>query len=77
MALASLLESLQLNFNFIFDSYSIVKDSNADLGVIFRFLQNSPITKAVCTKFSKNYFCIFGNILIFLRENKEASFLIF
>ena len=33
--------------------YSIVKDSNADLGVIFRFLQNSPITKAVCTKISK------------------------
>ena len=32
--------------------YSIVKDSNADLdlGVIFRFLQNSSITKAVCTK---------------------------
>ena len=57
--------------------YSIVKDSNADLGVIFRFLQNSPITKAVCTKFSKTFFCIFGNILTFLRENKEASFLIF
>ena len=58
--------------------YSIVKDSNADLGVIFRFLQNSPINKAVCTKFSKKiFFCIFGNILIFLRENKEASFLIF
>ena len=56
--------------------YSIVKDSNADLGVIFRFLQNSPITKAVCTKISKKCFCIFGKILIFLRENKEASFLI-
>ena len=36
--------------------YSIVKDSNADLGVIFRFLQNSPITKAVCTKISKFFF---------------------
>ena len=57
--------------------YSIVKDSIADLGVIFKFLQNSPITKAVCTKISKNFFCIFGKILIFLRENKEASFLIF
>ena len=33
--------------------YSVVKDSNADLGVIFRFLQNSPITKAGCTKISK------------------------
>ena len=61
----------------IHKNYSIVKDSNADLGVIFRFLQNSPITKAVCTKISKKKFCIFGNILIFLRENKEASFLIF
>ena len=30
--------------------YSIVKNSNADLGVIFRFLQNSHITKAVCTQ---------------------------
>ena len=57
--------------------YSIVKDSNADLGVIFRFLQNFPITKAVCTKISKFFFCIFGKILIFLRENKEASFFIF
>ena len=48
----------------------------ADLGVIFRFLQNPPITEAVFTKISK-IFCIFGKILIFLRENKEASFLIF
>ena len=33
--------------------YSIVKDSNADSGVIFKFLQNLPISKAVCTKISK------------------------
>ena len=39
--------------------YSIVKDSNADLGVIFKFLQNSPITKEVCTKMSKNFFLHF------------------
>ena len=58
-------------------NYSIVKDSNADSGVIFRFLQNSPTTKAVCTKISNKNFCNFGKILIFLRENKEASFLIF
>ena len=32
--------------------YSIVKDSNADSGVIFKFLQNPPIIKAVCTKIS-------------------------
>ena len=48
-----------------------------DSGVIFKFLQNLPISKAVCTKISKKLFCIFGNILIFVRENKEASFLIF
>ena len=52
----------------------IVKDSNADIWVIFRFLQNSPITKL---KFQKKIFFIFGKILIFLRENKVASFLIF
>ena len=39
--------------------YSIVKDSNAYLRVIFRFLQNSPITKAVCTKISKKIFLHF------------------
>ena len=27
-------------------NYSIVKDSNADSGVIFEFLQNPPINKA-------------------------------
>ena len=52
----------------------IVKDSNADIGVIFWFLQNSPITKAVCTKISIFFFCIFGKILIFLTENKEVQF---
>ena len=57
--------------------YSIVKDSNADSGVIFKFLQNLPISKAVCTKILKIVFCIFCNILIFLRENKEASFFLF
>ena len=36
--------------------YSIVKDSNADSGVIFKFLQNLPISKAVCTKISKKFF---------------------
>ena len=54
--------SYVLNFwavEFITQDYSIVKDSNADLGVIFRFLQNSPITKAACTKISKNLFLHF------------------
>ena len=33
--------------------YSIVKDSNADLGVIFSIVQNWPTIKAVCTKIPK------------------------
>ena len=57
--------------------YSIVKDSSADLGVNFKIVQNRPTVKAVCTKFSKNFFCIFVNIFVFLRENKEVSFFIF
>ena len=36
--------------------YSIVKDSNADLGVNFKIVQNRPTVKAVCTKISKNFF---------------------
>ena len=57
--------------------YSIVKDSSADLGVNFKIVQNRPTVKAVCTKISKKNFCIFVNILIFLTENKEASFFLF
>ena len=57
--------------------YSIVKDSSADLGVNFKIVQNRPTVKAVCTKISKIFFCIFVNIFIFLRENKEVSFFIF
>ena len=52
--------------------YSIVKDSSADLGVNFKIVQNRPTVKAVCTKISKKFFCIFVNIFIFLRENKEV-----
>ena len=61
----------------IYNNYSIVKDSNVDSGVIFKFLQNPPISKAASTKISKKYFCIFVDILIFLRENKEATFFLF
>ena len=57
--------------------YSIVKDSSADLGVNFKIVQNTPTVKAVCTKMSKKFFCIFVNIFIFLRENKEVHFLYF
>ena len=57
--------------------YSIVKDSSADLGVNSKIVQIRPTVKAVCTKISKKFFCIFVNILIFLRENKEASFFLF
>ena len=62
---------------FICSKYSIVKDSSADLGVNFKIVQNRPTVKAVCTKISKKFFCIFVNIFIFLRENKEVSFFIF
>ena len=57
--------------------YSIVKDSSADLGVNFKIVQNRPTVKAVYTKISKNFFCIFVNIFIFLRKNNEVSFFIF
>ena len=68
-----------LSFCIIFHHfiYSIVKDSSADLGVNFKIVQNRPTVKAVCTKISKIFFCIFVNIFIFLRENKEVSFFIF
>ena len=57
--------------------YIIVKDSSADLGVNFKIVQNRPTVKAVCTKILKKFFCIFVNIFVFLRENKEVSFFIF
>ena len=43
--------------------YSILKDNNVDSGVIFKFLPNSHITKAVCNKISK--IIIFAYLLIF------------
>jgi len=54
--------------------YSIVKDSSADLGVNSKIVQIRPTVKAVCTKMSKNFFCIFVNILIFLNESREDHF---
>jgi hypothetical protein len=57
--------------------YSIVKDSSADLGVNSKIVQIRPTVKAVSTIISKTFFCIFFNILLFLRENKEASFSLF
>jgi hypothetical protein len=58
-------------------TYSIVKDSGADLGVDSKIVQIRPTVKAVSTKISKKFFCIFVNILTFLRGNKEASYFIF
>ena len=66
-----------LSLKFIPPIYSVVKDSSADLRVNFKTVQNRPTVKAVCTKISKKFFCIFFNIFIFLRENKEVSFFIF
>ena len=57
--------------------YSIVKDSSADLGVNSKIVQIRPTVKAVCTKISKKFFCIFVNILIFLSENKKVHFFYF
>ena len=54
--------------------YSRVKDSSADLGVNSKIVQIRPTVKAVCTKMSKIFFCIFVNILIFLRESREDHF---
>ena len=45
--------------------YSIVKDSNADLGIIFWIVQNCTTNKAVCTKISKKLFFNFAIILIY------------
>ena len=49
-----------------------VKDSSADLEVNSKIVQIRPTVKAVSTKISKKNLCIFVNIFIFLRENKEA-----
>ena len=67
------------NFSAIYNpvEYSIVKDSSADLGVKSKIVQIRPTVKAVSTKIPKIFFCIFVNILIFLRENKEASIFLF
>ena len=67
----------KLNNQLISADYSIVKDNSADLGVDFKIVQNRPTVKAVCTKISKKIFCIFVNIFIFLRENREVLFFIF
>ena len=66
-----------MSTNILLSNYSIVKDSSADLGVNFKIVQNRPRVKAVSTKIKKFFFYIFVNIFIFLRENKEVSFLIF
>ena len=44
---------------------SIVKNSSADLGVNSKIVQIRPTVKSVCTKMSKNFFCIFVNIWYF------------
>ena len=36
-------------------NYSIVKDSNADLGVVVSIVQKWPTIMAVCTKISKEF----------------------
>ena len=56
---SGLSNSEQLNYKFTEKedlNSSIVKDSNADLGVNFKIVQNRPKVEAVCTKFQKNFF---------------------
>ena len=48
-------------------NYSIVKESSADSGVKFRIVHVSALHK------TKYFFCIFGNIFIYLRENKAIN----
>ena len=38
------------HFIFFGVTYSIIEDSNADLGIIFSIFQNWPTIKAVCTR---------------------------
>ena len=75
LSLSSVPSQLRLTQNY--QRYSIVKDSSADLGVNSKIVQIRPTVKAVSTKISKKIFCIFVNIFIFLRENKEAPFFLF
>ena len=56
-------------------NYSIVKDSSADLG-ISRLSKIDPQLRLSAPKF-QIFFCIFVNIFVFLRENKEVPFFIF
>ena len=46
------------HFIFFGVTYSIIEDSNADLGIIFSIFQTWPTIKAVCTKI-KNEIGIF------------------
>ena len=58
--------------------YSIGKDSSADLGVNSKIVQIRPTVYLGCQHQNfKKIFCIYVNILIFLRENNEASFFLF
>ena len=61
----------------MYSIYSTVKDSSADLGVNSKIVQIKTTVKAVSTKISKFFFCIFVNFFVFLRENKKVSFFIF
>ena len=47
-----------------------VKDSNADLGVIFWIVQNPPTNKAVCSKISKKK----HNFFVLNIQSKTAIF---
>ena len=59
-------------------AYGIVKYSSADLGANSKIVQITPTVKAVSSQHQDYFFfCIFVNILIFLRENIKAPFFLF
>ena len=57
-------------------SYSIVKDSSADLGVNFKIVQNRPTVKAVSHSRFRHYFCsnLYGSAPRGPRGVKKSDF---
>ena len=58
-------------------SYSIVKDSSADLGVNSKTVQIRPTVKAVSTKISKNFFAYLSIFWYFWEKIKNHQFCYF
>ena len=70
-------DKLQVCWNYNFVLTTVFKDSNADSGIIFKFLQNLPISKAVCTKISKYIFVYFEIFWYFWEKIRGHHFFLF